>query len=187
MTVHVARRRFTVDDYRRMAASGILGEDDRVELLEGEVVEMSPIGRPHAACVARLIRLFTQLPHADAQVEAQNPIRLDRFSEPEPDLVLLRPRPDFYAQETPGPADVLLACEVADSSLEVDRLKKLPLYAAAGLAEVWIVDLTGEAVEVYREPDGARYRVALRRGRGERVTPSAFPQLELEVDAILGA
>lgn len=186
MTARVLRRRFTVDEYHRMAETGILGEDDRVELIEGEIVEMAPIGSRHAACVIRLIRLFSARPRPDVLVNVQNPIRISEYTEPQPDLTLLRFRPDFYARAHPGPEDVLLLVEVAESSAEYDRQVKLPLYARGGLREVWLVDLEGEAVEVYRGPSSTGYTEVQRRERGQTLAPTAVPDLILAVDEILG-
>lgn len=186
MTVQVSRRRFTVDEYHRMLAGGILAEDDRVELIDGEIIEMAPIGSRHAACVKRLNALFSRYIGDRAVIGIQDPVRLGDYSEPQPDLVLLRPRPDYYAGGHPGPEDILLLVEVAESSGEYDRQVKLPLYARHGVREVWLVDLAGEAVEVYREPGPAGYRVVRRAGRGETVSPGARPDLALAVDDILG-
>ena len=126
MAVQVARRRFTVDEYHQMAHAGILSEDDRVELLDGEIVERSPIGSLHQACVDRLNRLFNTLVGTAAIVRVQGPVQLDLYSEPQPDLLLLRPQDDFYARAHAGPEDVLLVVEVAESTVEYDRRIKLP-------------------------------------------------------------
>ncbi len=135
------RYRFTVEDYHKMAEVDILGEDDRVELIDGEIIEMAPIGRLHAVCVVRLTDLFGETLRRRAIVWAQNPIGLGERSEPQPDLALLRWRPNFYADADPRPEDVLLIIEVADTSLAYDRDIKVPLYARAGIPEVWLVDL----------------------------------------------
>lgn len=132
MTVQVQRRRFTVDQYHQMAEAGVLTEADRVELIAGELLEMSPIGRRHAACVNRLTRLFTSLLGESAIISVQNPIALSVHSEPQPDMALLRPRADFYASGHPGPEDVWLVVEVAETSPEYDRQIKMPEYASAG-------------------------------------------------------
>jgi Uma2 family endonuclease len=186
MAVRVSRRRFTVDEYRRMLESGILAEDDRVELINGEIVEMAPIGSRHAACVKRLNNLFSRQVGDRAVVGVQDPVRLDEYSEPQPDLTLLRPRPDYYAGGHPGPEDVLLVVEVAETSAEYDRQIKVPLYARAGIREVWLVDLAASAVEVYREPTPEGYRQVRRFGRGETLSPEALPDINLALDDILG-
>src|SRR5881397_290366 len=150
--VEVIRRRFTVDEYHRMGEAGILNEDDRVELIRGEIVKMSPIGIQHAACVARLTEILLGRLRGRATLWPQNPLTILPDSEPQPDIILLRHRADFYAGELPGPDDVALLVEVADTSLRYDRHVKGPLYAEAGVQDYWIVDLTGGAVEVHREP-----------------------------------
>lgn len=182
----ITRRRFTVDEYHRMAEAGILHEDDRVELIGGEIVEMSPIGWRHQGCVNRLAyQLITAL-RDRAVVQPQGPIRLSSDSEPQPDLVVLRPRADFYAEGGPGPEDVLWLIEISDTSLHYDRDVKVPLYGRYGIPEVWVVDLAGEQVFVYRDPrPGGGYRSAQVLGRGARLAPQAFPDLELAVDEIL--
>lgn len=186
MAVPVLRRRFTVDEYHRMAEAGILAEDDRVELIEGEIVEMSPIGSRHAACVKRMTSLFYRQVGQKAIVSVQDPIRLTERSEPQPDLALLRLRPDFYAKAHPGPEDILLVVEVAETSPDYDRTVKLPLYAQARIPEVWLVDLAGEGVEVYRTPTPQGYREVQHARRGQRLIPQAFPDVDLTVDEVFG-
>ncbi len=182
----ITRRRFTVDEYHRMAEAGILGEDDRVELIEGEIVEMSPIGWRHQACVNRLNQRLVPALRGQAIVQPQGPIRLGSDSEPQPDLVVLRPRADFYAEGGPGAEDVLWLIEISDTSLRYDRDVKVPLYGRYGIPEIWLIDLAGEQVFVYRDPrpDGG-YRSAQVLGRGARLAPQAFPDLELTVDELL--
>jgi Uma2 family endonuclease len=186
MTVAAERRLFTVEEYERMAETGIFDEDDRLELIEGEVVRMAAIGNRHSTCVRRLDHLFSTRLGERVLVDTQNPLRLGDLSEPQPDVVLLRPRTDFYASGTPTAEDVLLLVEVAESSLAYDRQTKIPLYAAQGIAEVWLVDLTAGAVEVFRDPSPAGYREVLRLKRGEEVAPLAFPDLALSVEDLLG-
>lgn len=178
-------RRFTVAEYYRMAEVGILAPDERVELLDGEIIQVSPIGSRHAACVDRVNQLFIPA-RPRAIVRVQGPIRLDDYSEPEPDLALLRPRADFYAMGHPGPADVFLIVEVMDTSAASDRTVKLALYARAGIAEVWLVDLNRGLVEVHRQPSAAGFGEILTFRRGQTVSPLAFPDLALDVDVILG-
>jgi Uma2 family endonuclease len=186
MTVELARRLFTVDEYHRMAEVGILTRRDRVELIDGEIVEMSPIGPPHVRCVMYLNEVFVRRLEGRALVSGQNSLRLSQWSEPEPDLALLRPPLAKYGHEIPASRDALLVVEVADTSLHRDRVVKLPRYAAAGVPETWIVDLDGGAVEVYREPSPDGYRVARRLERGADVAPAAFPDIVLPVNEILG-
>ncbi len=186
VTELITRRRFTVDEYHRMAEAGILHEDDRVELIEGEIVEMSPIGRRHQACVDRLTHWLVPALRGRAIVRVQGSVRLSDISAPQPDVLLLRPRQDFYATVDPGSDDVVLAIEVADTSLRYDQGIKVPLYARHGIPEVWVVDLAEERVLVYREPDpGVGYRAVEVLGRGDRLAPHAFPDLELAVDDLL--
>ena len=185
MTAQPIRRPFTVAEYYRMAKAGILTEDDRVELIEGEIIEMPPIGGPHASCVIRLTELLVSGVRGAALVSVQNPLRLSDRSEPVPDVMLLRRRPDFYSSH-PTPADVLLLVEVSDTTLDYDQQVKLPLYSREGVPEVWLADLGGQVIRVHREPRPTGYRVTLTRRRGERLSPAAFPDLELAVDDILG-
>jgi Uma2 family endonuclease len=168
-----------------MARAGILGEDDRVELLEGEVEEMTPIGSRHAAVVDRLNRLFSRHLGENAIIRIQNPIRLGEYSEPQPDLALLRPRPDFYSSAHPGTEDVLLVIEVAETSADYDRVIKLPLYARWGILEVWLVNLDGEAIEVCRSPSAEGYGEVHTVRSGARLSPTSFPDLKLAVEEIL--
>jgi len=186
MAVQVLRRRFNVEEYYLMAKAGILSEDDRVELIDGEIVEMPPIGSPHAPTVMRLIQLLSQQVGSRALVNVQNPVRLGEHSEPQPDIALLRPRDDFYAAAHPGPQDVLLLIEIADTSIDYDREVKSPLYARAGIPEYWLVDLAGQRIEVYRDPAAGEYRQLRLVRRGERLAPEALPSLEMSSSDILG-
>ena len=182
-----ARRLFTVEEYHLMGKTGIIGEDDRVELLEGEIFRMSPIGSRHAASVARLTALFFRAVGERAVVWVQNPLRLGDYSEPQPDVVLARPRPDFYASGHPGPEDVFLVVEVMESSQDYDREIKLPLYARYGVCEVWLVDLEGRAVEVYRKPSAGGYREVRRVTPGSgSLSVEALPGVSLPLEEILG-
>lgn len=180
----VAKRLFTIDEYHRMAAAGVLRGDDRVELLEGEIVEMSPIGKEHAVCVKRLNRWFNRNLGGRALVGVQDPIRVGNRSEPQPDLTLLRPRADDYAGGHPGPEDVLLVVEVADTSQAYDRDVKIPFYASAGIPEAWLADIAEKAFEVHRKPGPAGYSEVRRVSRGQSVAPAAFPEVALPVDEI---
>jgi Uma2 family endonuclease len=148
MAVRVAPHRFTVDDYHAMARAGVLRDDDRVELIEGEIVDMTPIGSRHAAVVDLLTRWLVMGCGTRAIVRVQGPVRLGAHSEPQPDLLVLEPRDDFYQRKPPTGDDVLLLIEVADSSLQYDQAVKLPLYARAGVREVWLVDLVRDEVNV---------------------------------------
>lgn len=177
--------RFTVDEYYRMAEADILSEDDRVELLDGQLTVKEPPGPPHSAHVAKLTRLFVRLLGDRAIVRPQDPLRIDDLNHPEPDLAIVKPREDFYARAHPGPKDVLLLIEVAVSSAAGDRRIKTPLYARAGIAEFWLVDVPGLFVEVYREPNAGGFRHCERLGRDESVVPAAFPDLEIDVSEIV--
>jgi len=152
-------RRFSVDDYSKMLDSGILTEQERVELIDGEVRCMSPIGTRHIGVVIYLSHQFGRMLGDAAIVSTQNPIQLDDYSEPQPDVTILRWRSDFYRKSKARPQDVLLLIEVADSSLNYDRHEKLPRYAAAGIPEVWIVDVAEDryVIEQYSVPQGDQY------------------------------
>jgi Uma2 family endonuclease len=180
------QRAFNVDEYYRMAEVGILHADERVELLDGVIVKMAAIGSRHAACVRRLYRWFERQLHGRAVVSAQSPVRLSFTSEPEPDVALLRPRDDLYELAHPGPADVLLVIEVSDTTLALDRGLKLRLYAAAGIPEVWIVNLNKRQVETYRTPTPDGYADSVTLDQGATLSPLAFPRLRLPVDEVFG-
>jgi Uma2 family endonuclease len=176
--------RFQISEYHEMARAGILTEDDRVELLEGIIVAMPPIGSRHAFCVFRLTELFNGRRDTSIAVWAQNPILLGDDSEPQPDIAILRSRPN--PDLLPKAGDVLLLIEVSDSSAGYDRSTKGRLYSRAGIAEYWIVDLTADRMDVFREPRADGYGIARSARRGERVTPVNIPAIELSVDEILG-
>jgi len=187
MASAVKRRRFTIEEYHRMGETGILGDDPRIELIAGSVVVREPTGSRHAGTVDRIAYLFFSRLSGQAIVRIQNPVTFpDEASELQPDLALLRPRNDFYASAHPGAADVLLLVEVADSTLRLDRRVKIPLYARAGIAEVWLLDLTAERIEMFREPGSGRYGNVARLDRGAALSPLAFPDLTLVVDDLLG-
>lgn len=183
MTVQIQTRPFTVDEYHKMIRANILTEDDQVELLAGELVQMSPIGTRHAACVNRLTHIFTLALGQRAIISVQNPIQLSNLSEPELDVAIVKPRSDFYAQAHPMPEDVLLLVEVADTSAEFDRTVKLPLYAQAGIVEVWLIDLAENQVGVYRQPIPQGYQ---QMEPGQTLSPVALPELEVVIDEMLG-
>jgi Uma2 family endonuclease len=178
--------RFTISQYHQMSEAGILSENDKVELINGEIIQMSPIGRRHTACVNRLNSVFSQLLGKKVIVAVQNPILLNNLSEPEPDIALLKPRTDFYESGHPQPQDIFLLIEVADSSIEYDRDVKIPLYASSGITEVWLVDIYQQVIIVYRYPTENGYRDIQTLSRGEKLSISAFPENNLFVDDILG-
>lgn len=181
----VERRRFTVDDYYQMADAGIIGDQERVELIDGEVVVMSPIGRRHSACVSAATQALVLAGGTTVIVQPQGPVRLDRFNEPQPDLMLLRPRHDFYASHHPGPNDVLLVVEIADSSLRYDRDLKATLYAAWGVPEYWLADLKHNLLVRYSSPGKGTYTKSDQLHRGESIAPGLLPACSVPVDAFL--
>jgi Uma2 family endonuclease len=185
MAVSPGRRLFTVDEYHRMADAGIFTEDDRVELIGGEIVRMSPIGPRHAGTVMKLVRLLIERLGRQADIAPQNPAILDDLSEPQPDICVMRPRPDSYTSAHPRPDDILLVIEVSDSSLAFDRETKAPRYALAGVPELWIVNLIDDRLEVYREPGRAGYEDARFVWRGQEISPFAFREVTLTADEIL--
>lgn len=186
MSVQIARHWFTVAEYDRMGETGIFSEDDRVELIEGEIFEMSPIGERHAACVDVLSELFREQLQRRVIVRIQNPIQLGSYSEPQPDVALLKRRSDFYRHAHPTSDDVLLIVEVSDTTLEYDRQIKVPLYARAGVAEVWIVNLMDEQIEIHSQPANGAYQSQSQASRGETInSPDTF-NLTLSVNDILG-
>ncbi len=176
---------WTVGEYERMAEAGVLGEDDRVELLGGEIIEMAPIGPGHAATVRALARLFHQQVGDGCVVSVQDPIRLAERSEPQPDVALLVWRDDLYLKRLAGPADVLLVVEVADSSVESDRDLKLPAYGQAGIPEAWLVDLAAGVVEAHSGPDADGYDHVVVFGPAEELSVTAMPEIAVPVASIL--
>ena len=172
--------RFTVKDYHRMAEADIFDPDDRVELIDGEVVKMAPIDSRHAGCVNRLNYLFVSRLGTRAVVAPQNPVEVDDYSEPQPDLVVLRAREDFYSNSHAVADDVLLVVEVSNTTLRFDLGRKADLYLAGGIPEGWVVDVNGGVVHV-ATPAGRRTV-----GRGQSLAPEAFPDLVLQVVAIVG-
>lgn len=181
------RRLFTVQEYHRMAEAGILREDDRLELLRGEIIQMSPIGSRHAATVNRINRLFFKKFGDRALPSIQNPVELDDYSEPQPDIALLRPRDDYYESSHPLPEDVLLLVEVADSTVRLDRTLKIPLYAEDGIVEVWLINLPAQRIEVYRQPTPEGYQQIEQFDRSQTLSIQAFADIEIAVSDILGS
>ena len=185
MPGELTRRRFTVDEYFAMTDAGILKREDHVELIEGDIIQMTPIGSRHAACVSRLTRLLAEQAGEDAILRVQSPMLLSDLSAPEPDFLLALPRPDHYAAEHPRPEDVLLIIEVAHTTLAYDRGTKLALYAAAKVPEVWIVDVDGHAVEVYKRPEGMHYLSGYRAGPTDTLRSERPPSVVVEVSRIV--
>ena len=187
MAVVLPKYRFTVRDYHRMAKSGILAEDARVELIEGEVVPMSPIGPLHNAAVDRANRVFVTRCGERAIVRVQGSVELDEHNEPQPDLLLLWPRADFYAADQAGPRDVVLAVEVADTTLERDRRVKLPLYGRTGVPEVWIWNVTTKRLEVHRRATASGYADVTVLGPDDPISPEDLPDLTFTARELFGA
>jgi Uma2 family endonuclease len=188
MTVEPARHRFTVHDYYRMAEAGILHEDERVELLDGEIIEMTPIGSRHSSIVERLNWLFSQrLDLTQTLVRVQDPIRLSPNTEPQPDIAIVAFREDFYRLRHPGPDEVLLLIEVADSSLLYDHEIKVPLYARAGVPEVWVINANASLLDVFRQPSSSGYleHRQLDTFANNLIVPDSLPQIILRVREIV--
>jgi Uma2 family endonuclease len=186
MTVQLLRRKFTVQQYHKMVDSGILTENDRVELIGGEIIEISPIGTKHTACVNRLVNLLVQLLGKMVIVAAQNPVNLNYNSEPQPDVVLLKPRDDFYENAHPQPEDIFLLIEVADSTVIYDREEKIPLYAQANITEFWLVDINAQVVEVYQQLTAAGYQQMQKFTSGQTLSILGFPDINITINEIFG-
>jgi Uma2 family endonuclease len=186
MVVETTKKLFTVEEYYRMAEVGILKPDDRVELIDGEIFEMSLIGDRHAGCVNRATHLFTSRLGNRVVVSVQNPLQLSKFTEPEPDIVVLKPRADYYASKKVWAEDALLVIEVADTTLSFDRRVKVPRYAAAGVPEVWIENLQDDTLLVFRDLAGTQYKTSLALRRRETIIPVALPDVMFSVEDLLG-
>ena len=179
------RYRFTVADFYAMADVGILAENDRVELLDGDIIAMPPIGDWHAASVDLFNNLLSPLQQGRAIVRVQGPTRLNEISEPLPDVMLLRWRDDFYRGGHPSPGDVELLIEVSDTTVDYDRNVKLSAYARAGIREVWIVTRQDQRIEAYTEPTDDGYSSVRYVGRGESIAPVSFPDVRVQVDSVI--
>ncbi|HXT63637.1 MAG TPA: Uma2 family endonuclease [Pyrinomonadaceae bacterium] len=186
MAVNLAKHYFTVGEYERMGESGIFAPEARVELIEGEIVEMSPIGSRHAACVEFVAETLTVQLHGRAIVRIQNPIVLDDFSEPQPDVAILQLRADRYRESHPRPHEVLLVIEVSDSTYSLDRNVKIPLYARAGIAEALIFNLHEDRLEYYSQPKSGVYQMQSILRPGEKFQSAIVPNVMFEVATILG-
>lgn len=185
MGTEISKRLFTVEDYHRMVEAGILSEDDRVELIHGEVVAMSPVGAPHNGAVIRALNALFPIVAKHALVSAQGAVRLDQYDEPQPDIVLLRPKADCYTTQHPGATDILLIIEVADSSLEYDRTVKVGLYAGTGILEYWVADIPNECVWAYSDLHDNSYRTTRQFRLGESITPHLLAECRIPVDILL--
>ncbi|HVG31752.1 MAG TPA: Uma2 family endonuclease [Pyrinomonadaceae bacterium] len=185
MSLQRARYFFTVAEFERMGEAGIFAKDAHLELIEGALYDMPVIGSRHAACVKFLSRFLNVAVGDKALVSTQNPIQLDDYSEPQPDVALLRLREDFYRHAHPTQIDVLLLIEVADTTVDYDRLVKVPLYAKAGIKEVWVVNLPAEQIEIYAEPSGDAYKITKQIKRGEEARAHTIPNLIVSADTVL--
>jgi Uma2 family endonuclease len=179
--------RITVDQFEQMIDAGVFTEDDRVELIDGELVTMAPPGVPHAESVRRCHWGSARRAGNNALVDVQNPLDLRPYGRPEPDVMVLHPPQSRYDGRLPTADDVLLVVEVADSSLATDREVKIPMYGRAGIPEAWLVNLIDDLIRVYREPTAEGYRVIQTARRGETIAPLAFPDWSIPVDEVLPA
>ena len=186
MSVELLRRLFTVDQYYKMLEAGVFNENERVELIRGEIIKMSPMGYHHAGRLNRLNELFFLRLAQTVTIGIQVPVRLNNTSEPQPDVSLLQRRPDFYETQQPQPENVFLLIEVSDTTIKYDREVKVPLYAENNIVEVWLVNLNEECLEVYRQPTANGYEIVQTFQRGENVTIKALPNVTFTVDEILG-
>jgi Uma2 family endonuclease len=185
MATPLVKKLFTVDDYHKMGDAGILGEDDRVELIEGEIVQISPIGSRHAGSVNRVAHLLMKALGNRAVVSIQNPVELDEHNEFQPDIAVLKPREDYYTSHIPGPKDVLFLIEVADSSEDRDLNHKVPLYARRGIEESWVVLVERNEIVVGRAPSAEGYKDVTRLSAGATLSPLAFSDLKFPFESIL--
>lgn len=179
------RRRLTVDDFAKMCEVGILSADDHVELIDGDLVEMPPMGPPHAGIVNHLAKILILRLGDNADVRVQSSVLLSRYTQPEPDLAVVRPDLDHYLQRHPDPRDIFIAIEVADSSLTYDREEKMPRYAAAGVPEAWLVNVRAQTITVYSDPTTTDYRASRTLGWTEELVATAIDGLRLTFEDIL--
>ena len=186
MSAEVATYRFSVEEFNKLGEAGIFDEDDRVELLDGEIIVMSPIGSEHAATVLRMGWYFHQRLGKRALTSTQNPTVIDEFSEPQPDLMLLKLKADFYKKAHPRPDDILLLVEVSDTTIGYDRGLKLRKYAECGVQEVWIVNLKKTTIEQFRSPSTSEYAISKNYRRGEIIALAAFPAVTFQVEELIG-
>jgi Uma2 family endonuclease len=187
MIAPVTKKLFTVDEYYRIYEAGVLNEDDRVELINGEIVYMSPAGARHSACVNRLSYLLIAAFGREVMTIIQNPVNLDQSSQPQPDVVLAKWKDDYYASGHPTPEDILLLIEVSDSSVGIDQNYKIPLYAAAGIRETWLVNLPDQCIEVYHHPEAGSYTAMQTFKPGQSISLQAFPDIQIAVTEVLPA
>ena len=178
------RYKLSVEDYHKLGTAGVLTEDSRVELIEGDLIEMAPIGPKHASVVDTLVALLAPQARNQFRLSTQNPLILRPRSEPQPDLMLLKPRADRYASSLPSAADVLVVIEVSDKTLEYDRGSKLSLYAHHGIPEYWIVDVQAKRIEIFRDPGPKGYTQEIQFGPPDVVSPQGLSGVSISVAEI---
>jgi Uma2 family endonuclease len=186
MSADVETYRFSVEEFNKLGEAGIFDEDDRVELLDGEIIVMSPIGSQHAGTVMQMNSVLLRKLGDRVLFDLQSPAVLDEFSEPQPDIMLLQPKADFYKTAHPRPKDILLLVEVSDTTLAYDRGRKLRKYAEREIREVWVVDLKTQTIEQFRAPAGSTYSSSARLNRHQKITIEAFPDVEFTVEELIG-
>jgi Uma2 family endonuclease len=179
-------RKFTVDEYHNFIELGVFKPEERIELWEGEFVEMSPIGKRHAGCIDAVAEMLKDFLNKQVIVRTQNPIVLNDFSEPQPDVCLLKRRADFYRSVNATAADVLLAMEVSDTTIKYDREIKFPRYAENGIAEAWLIDLENDRVEIHTQPTVNGYKLVKILHRGDIAESTIFEEIKIAVNDILG-
>jgi Uma2 family endonuclease len=180
------RTRITTNRYQKMVAAGVLTKYDRIELIDGEMFDMAPIGTKHSAITSRLNEWCVLALSRSATIVGGGPVNLGEFSEPQPDLMLLKRRADFYSGGIPEAADVLLLIEVSDSSLSFDQGVKLNLYARYGIREYWVIDVEGKRLVIYLEPDAKGYSRKQEFAGAQIASPQAFPEFKIAVGEIFG-
>ncbi|KAF0249147.1 MAG: hypothetical protein FD167_1449 [bacterium] len=184
--LQIPRRLFSAVEYHQMAETGLISEEERVELIEGEIIKMPGIGRFHASSVIRISRLLNRRLPEQVIVAIQSPVHLNDYSEPQPDVVILRPKEDCYEDAHPTPTDIFWLIEVADTSLDYDKKVKLPLYARSGVPEVWLVNLPKSRIEVYYRPFNDTYQEIRLLHKEQTLVINSFPEISLLVNELLG-
>ena len=185
MNLQTMRRFITVNEYHSMGERGIFKENEHLELIDGEIINMTPIGFRHANCVDRLNEFFVTHLTGKAIVRVQNPVYLNEYSELEPDIAITKRYEKAYITKHPEPKDIYLIVEVADTSINFDREIKVPLYAKAGIIEVWLVDLNEDCVEVYQEPVHEKYRAIYKKYDSEIISPLSFPDFKIAINKLI--
>ncbi len=185
MTAQLLRKKFTLADFEQMVETGIIKDEDRVELIEGEIIDMGKIGSKHAAYTDRLNDLLRDKLGKKILIRVQNPVKLNVYSQPQPDIALVKRREDYYEKEHPQPKDIFLLIEVSDSTLETDREIKIPLYAKHGILETWIINCNNQSLEVYRHPTPNNYQQKLTLFSGEKISCLSFPDEEFTVNEMM--